>query len=92
METELKFESIKELPPLVRGTRTASASVVAMREKVASKKPFKVPGDFDAKQLASLTQRIRTAADAVGLSVSIRTVDGLSFQGYEKEVDTEIAE
>ena len=90
--TNLKFTTLKELPPTARGGhRTISAESLALQQKLETKKPVQIDGEFSKDEINSITQRLRTAAKRVGLDVRIRTRDGsISFQGYVKEEEAAI--
>ncbi len=96
-ETAIKSKAIKGLPAVVRhGSRRKSAVTLELENMISSFKPYELDTVYDTedpeqeKQRVAMNQKLRSIAAGLGVTVNIRNIDGkISFQGKEKETDTE---
>lgn len=90
----MQIKDVKELPPLVRGGgKKASEETRQIQDLLKTFKPKAIEGIAEGKEYNALSQRIRTAAKALGIAVEIRyrrDEQTLYFQG--KTVDAKVDE
>jgi hypothetical protein len=83
----MDIKDVTELPPLVRGGgKRTSEETLQLQELLQTFKPKAIEGVEEGKAYNSLSQRIRTAAKAIGITVEIRyrkDEQTLYFQGKQ---------
>jgi len=96
VDLEIKTREDNQLPPLIRGGRTAveTEETKQILSALQSGKVCQIEGVSEDRQYNNLQQRIRTIARRYGLNVTIRRSRSdslLAFQGQE-EVDEKEAD
>lgn len=83
---DLKVQELDHLPSAVRRGGADSEEARQLEEWVASQNPYLIEGIPD-DEYTRLQQRIRAAANRVGLAVKVHRQPGdkVAFQGYEKD-------
>ena len=69
----MDIKDVQELPPLVRGGgKRASEETRQIQELLKTCSPKAIENISEGKEYNALSQRIRTAAKAIGMAVEIR--------------------
>ena len=81
----IELTEIDELPAPARGgKRKPGPDSLAIQEKLLTFKPYQI--DTQVEKVSAMQQRIRSAAQRVGVDVEIRNDNGvIKFRGVKKE-------